>query len=118
MSKAKRIALWVVTVLLAAVFLFAGGFKLLHPDQIRAAFVQFGLPGWLAIFIGVCEVCGAIGLFIPRLACLAASGLSIIMIGATVISATHHLLSTAVSNAVIFILLLFVAITRFKQTQP
>lgn len=117
MSKAKQIVLWVLTVLLAAVFLFAGGFKLLHPDQVRSAFVQFGLPGWLALFIGVCEVFGALGLFIPRLAALAASGLSIIMIGATVITAMNHQIRVAISNAVILALLLFVALTRFKPFQ-
>jgi putative oxidoreductase len=117
MTTAKRIILWVLTALLAAVFLFAGGFKLLHPDQVRAAFVQFGLPAWLALFIGGCEVCGAIGLFIPRLAALAAAGLSIIMIGATVITALHHMVSTAISNAVILLLLLIIARLRLQAAR-
>jgi putative oxidoreductase len=118
MSKAKRIVMWVLTVLLAAVFLFAGSFKLLHADQARAAFMQFGLPGWLAIFIGVCEVCGVIGLFIPRLAVLAAAGLSIIMIGAVVLTAIHQLLPIAASNLVILALLLIVARLRLQAAHP
>jgi putative oxidoreductase len=117
MSKAKQIVLWVVSVPLAATFLFAGGFKLLHADQIRAAFVQFGLPARLALFIGVCEVCGAIGLLIPRLAALAAAGLSIIMIGAVVLTAIHHQFPIAGSNLVILVLLLVVARARLKSAK-
>jgi putative oxidoreductase len=114
LSKAKRIVIWILTILLAALFLYAGGFKLLHADQIRAAFVQFGLPGWLAIFIGVCEVLGAIGLFIPRLAALAAAGLSIIMIGATIFTAINHQIPIAISNVVILALLLAVVRLRLQ----
>lgn len=117
MSKAKKIALWVLTVLLAALFLYAGSFKLLHADQVGAAFVQFGLPAWLARFIGVCEVFGAIGLFIPRLAALAASGLSIIMIGAIVITAINHQIPIAISNAVILALLFIVARLRLQTAR-
>jgi putative oxidoreductase len=117
MTKAKRIILWILTVLLAAVFLFAGGFKLLHADQARAAFMQFGLPAWLALFIGVCEVCGAMGLFIPRLAALAAAGLSIIMIGAVIIMAINHQMPIAISNAVILLLLLCVARLRHQAAR-
>jgi len=51
---------------------------------------QIALPGWFIKFIGVAEVLGAIGLILPRLlrirpglTPLAATGLVIIMIGAT-----------------------------------
>jgi len=117
MSKAKQIVLWVVSILLVATFFFAGSFKLLHSDQIRAAFVQFGLPAWLAVFIGVCEVCGAIGLLIPRLAALAAAGLSVIMIGATILTAINHLIPIAISNVVILVLLLAVARLRLPAAR-
>jgi len=117
MSKAKIIVMWVLTVLLAAVFLFAGSFKLLHADQADAAFVQFGLPAWLSLFIGVCEILGAIGLFVPRLAALAAAGLSIIMVGAVVLTAIHHQFPIAASNLVILALLLAVARARFKSAE-
>lgn len=115
MSKSKRIILWVVSILLTAVFLFAGGFKLLKAHDAIAAFGEFGLPGRLAIFIGVCEVCGAIGLLIPRLAGLAASGLSVIMLGATILTARIHNIPVAISNAVIFVLLIAVARARFTS---
>src|SRR3989454_3304135 len=84
-------ALWIVQALLAAVFLFAGGAKLVLPlDKLTG---PVAMPGWFLRFIGVCEVLGAIGLILPGLlrirpglTPLAAAGLVIIMIGATVIS--------------------------------
>src|SRR6266702_8173002 len=84
-------ALWIVQGLLAAVFLFAGGTKLVLPlDQLTG---PVALPGLLLRFIGVCEVLGALGLILPGvlrirpgLTPLAATGLVIIMTGATAIT--------------------------------
>lgn len=77
--------------LLAVLFLFAGGMKLVTPADILAA--QSGLSAGFLQFIGVCEVLGAFGLVLPglfhireELTPLAALGLVIIMIGATVMS--------------------------------
>ena len=51
-------ALWIVQGLLAALFLFAGGMKLVLPlDKLTG---PFPLPGWFIRFIGVCEVLGAL----------------------------------------------------------
>jgi hypothetical protein len=85
--------LWIVQGLLAALFLFAGGVKLVLPIEA----MQQGpvvLPGLFLRFIGIAEVCGALGLVLPwalrirpRLTPLAACGLIVIMIGATVITA-------------------------------
>src|SRR5436190_21902050 len=81
--------LWVVQALLALVFLFAGGAKLLMPaEELMKGPVTVPVP--FLRFIGVCEVLGAFGLILPglfkirqELTSLAASGLVIIMIGAT-----------------------------------
>ena len=73
---------WAISTLVALVFLGAGTAKLRGGDEVAAAFHHFGLPPGLATFIGLCEVAGAIGLFLPRLAPFAAGGLAIIMIGA------------------------------------
>lgn len=113
MSKGKSIALWIVSGLLAALFLFAGGFKLLKPEMVKTGFVQMGYAAWFAIFIGVCEVLGGIGVLIPRLAGLAAACLSVIMVGAVYTVVSHHMYKDAVVPAVTFVLLIFVAYTRF-----
>ncbi len=85
--------LWMVQGLLAVLFLFAGGMKLLLP--LAALTQQTQLPGVFLRFIGVAEVLGAIGLIVPGLlrirpglTPIAAAGLLLIMIGATVLTAT------------------------------
>lgn len=115
MSKGKTIALWIVSVLLAALFLFAGGGKLLNLDQAKPMFVHYGYPAWFAILIGSCEVLGAIGLLIPRLAGLAAAGLSIIMIGATYTHVSHQEYTHAITPLVLLVLLIAVAYARFGR---
>ena len=57
--------LWVVQVLLAALFLFAGVMKLVMPLDQLAGPVE--LPGAFIRFIGVVEALGALGLILPAL---------------------------------------------------
>lgn len=88
-TKRAHVALWVIQVVLAAVFLFAGGFKLAMP---LAALAKVSpLPALFIKFIAVCEITGAFGLILPGLfhiredlTPLAAAGLVVIMVGATV----------------------------------
>jgi hypothetical protein len=81
--------LWIVQGLLAALFLFAGAMKLLTP--IEALSMMSPFPGEFIRFIGICELLGAVGLILPYalrilpgLTALAATGLVVIMVGATV----------------------------------
>jgi hypothetical protein len=112
-------ALWIVQGLLAALFLFAGGMKLVLPlDKLTG---PFPLPGWLIRFIGVCEVLGALGLILPGifrirpgLTPLAAAGLVIIMIGATVITLIGGDLMAAGISLVVGLLAVFVAYGRWQ----
>jgi putative oxidoreductase len=115
MSKGKTIALWTVSILLAALFLVAGGPKLLQPDKVKPMFVQYGYAAWFATFIGSCEVLGAIGLLIPRLAGLAAAGLSIIMMGAVYTHVSHQEYTHAITPVVLLVLLITVAYARFGR---
>jgi uncharacterized membrane protein YphA (DoxX/SURF4 family) len=57
-----NIALWIIQILLALLFLFAGGTKLYFSPEVLAAMGppnQVHLPGLFLQFIGVCEVLGA-----------------------------------------------------------
>ena len=88
---AINVLLWVVQASLAALFLFAGGMKLVLPLEALAG--PIALPGLFMRFIGLAEVAGALGLVLPsllkiqpRLTPVAAAGLVIIMIGATVLT--------------------------------
>jgi len=90
-TRIKNYALWVVQWLLALLFLWAGGAKLVLPLETLTGPVA--LPGLFVRFIGVAEALGGIGLILPWLlrirpvlTPLAAAGLVIIMIGATVIT--------------------------------
>ena len=110
-------ALWIVQGLLAALFLFAGGMKLVLPVEELTA--QVPLPGLFVRFIGVCEVLGALGLILPGLlrirpglTPLAAAGLVIIMLGATVVTLATMDASLALIPLVVGLLAAFVAYGR------
>ena len=88
-DRLRNVGVWAVQGLLAALFLFAGGMKLITPVAVLAVMSPF--PGEFIRFIGVCEVLGAFGLILPwalgirrELTPLAAAGVVIIMVGATV----------------------------------
>jgi hypothetical protein len=114
-----NVALWIVQGLLAAIFLFAGGAKLVLPLEQMAGPVA--LPGWFLRFLGVAEVLGAIGLILPgllrirsSLTPLAAAGLVIIMIGATVVTLVGGMVAVALMNVVVALLAAFVAYGRWR----
>ena len=111
--------LWTIQVLLALLFLFAGGMKLVLP--IEAMTAQMALPGWFLRFIGVAEVLGGLGLILPGLlrirtglTPLAAVGLVIIMIGATVVSLASGPITLALIPLVTGLLAAFVAYGRWR----
>jgi hypothetical protein len=113
-------ALWIVQGLLAALFLFAGGTKLVLPVEELTR--QMPLSGPFMRFIGVAEVLGAIGLILPGLlrirpglTPLAAAGLVIIMIGATVLTVTSGSVAMALFPLVVGLLSAFVAYGRWRQ---
>ncbi len=113
-------ALWIIQGLLALLFLFAGGMKLVMP--LEALTGQMPLPGWFVRFIGVAEVLGAIGLILPGLlrirpglTPLAAVGLVIIMIGAMVITLAGGEVASALIPLVVGLLLAFVAYGRWPS---
>ena len=112
-------ALWIVQALLALLFLFAGGMKLVLP--IEEMTKQMPMPGLFLRFIGVCEVLGALGLILPwllgirsGLTPLAAAGLVIIMIGATVTTLATADVAMALIPLVVGILAAFVAYGRWR----
>ena len=108
-----NIALWIVSGLLAAGFLASGSFKLfLSPEEAAKNFEHFGYAAGFAIFIALCEMAGAIGLLIPRLAGLAASGLAAIMLGAVYSHATNDPISQAIPALVMGLLCGFVIYGR------
>ena len=116
-----NILLWIIQVLLALLFLFAGIPKLIFPADLLQANAPPGSIHFSDLFlkfIGVCEVLGAFGLLLPGLfrtrkglTPLAALGLFIIMIGAVVVSLPPGY-AMAIVPAVAGLLCAFVAYGR------
>lgn len=111
--------LWTIQGVLALLFLFAGGVKLAAPMAELAQ--QSPLPPLFVKFIGLAEVAGALGLVLPGLlrigrglTPLAAAGLVIIMVGATVLTAAAGQIGPAVFPGVVGLLAAFVAYKRWR----
>ena len=119
-TRKTRAALWLLQGMLAALFLFAGGFKLAMP---LAALAKVSpLPASFLKFIGLCEVCGALGLILPGalrvredLTPLAAAGLAVIMLGAVVTTVATQGIAPAVPPLVVGILAAIVAFGRLRR---
>jgi len=122
-SKALHISLWVAQGLLAAAFGMAGFMKISLPIEQLAkngmGFVSEYAAGTVR-FIGISELLGALGLILPAalrikpiLTPLAAIGVAIIMVLATVYHVTHN--ESAASTVVFFALAVFIAWGRFKK---
>jgi uncharacterized membrane protein YphA (DoxX/SURF4 family) len=116
-----NIALWILQALLALLFVFAGGMKLIMP--IEEMTKDVAMPGLFLRFIGVCELLGGIGLVLPwllrirpGLTPLAAAGLVIIMIGAVVITVSTMGVAMAILPFVVGILAALVAYGRWRLT--
>ena len=101
MGRVSKILVWVLQVLLGALFLMSAVPKLMSNPGAVQMFQDFGYPDNFYLLIGVIEVVGAILLLIPVLAAYGASVLAVIMIGASV----THLVNDEMSR-VLFTLIL------------
>jgi uncharacterized membrane protein YphA (DoxX/SURF4 family) len=122
-SRALSIGLWTLQVLLAALFFWHGSFTIAPPaEMVELINAQLGVE--LRLFIGVAELLAAIGLIapgltriLPGLTALAAAGLMIVMSSATALHIARGETTSAISAAVIFVLVSVVAYGRWK-VQP
>ena len=116
-----NVALWIVQGLLAALFLFAGGIKLVTPIEEMLKQMPLALPGWFLRVTGVVEVLGAIGLIVPwltgirpGLTPLAAAGLALVMVGAVIFTILAGDIAMALMPLVVGLLCGFVAYGRWR----
>ena len=119
-----NLALWIITGLLAAVFLVAGANKLFIPQE-KLARAPGG--GWVNDFsaefvkgLGAVEIVGAAGLILPAafgiapvLVPLAAVGLATIMVGAAIVESRRRESTHVLVNLAYLALAVFVAWGRF-----
>lgn len=118
-----NIAIWVVTIVLAAVFLLAGVMKIITPkEQLYARGMKYveDFSANTTKAIGGLEVLAAVGLILPALfdiatilVPLAATGLVATMVGAAIVHIRRGEISGLVAPIALGVLALFVAITRF-----
>ena len=113
--------LWVVQGLLGAMFVFSGVMKFVMPVEQMIAGSPIAFPGWFFHFIGVAELAGGIGLVVPWwtgiarwLTPLAAALLSVIMVGATVVTAMGPHVGMAALPFLFLVLLEVVAVGRWR----
>jgi len=113
-GKAKNIALWVLQVLAAGMFLMAGSGKLAGSEQMTATFNTIGLGQWFRYFTGGIEVLSAVLLLIPSLSGIGALLMVGTMIGAV---ATHLFIlgGTAIPAAVLLVVTAIIAFGRREQ---
>jgi len=113
------VTLWTIQGALALLFLFAGGSKLILPTTVLLAQMALPLPIWFIRFIGVIEVVGALGLVLPQLTRikpfltpLAACGLALEMVGATILTVIAMGVAPALFPLIVGLLAMFVAYER------
>jgi uncharacterized membrane protein YphA (DoxX/SURF4 family) len=115
-----NILLWILQVLLAAAYM-AHGLMFLFPPASVVEAMNATISRPMQLFLGICEVLAALGLILPGLTRiqpwlvpLAAAGLIPIMIGATVLHIQRNEISSAITTAILLVLVAFVAYMRWK----
>jgi uncharacterized membrane protein len=116
------IAVWIVSGILAALYLFAGVQKTFLPeDKIMKSFPYTETTGLrVTRIVGVLEIIGAIGLILPALtgiapilSAFAALGLVLIQVGAVAVHIRRNEYKMLPMNLVLLLLAAFVAVGRF-----
>ncbi|MDD7940766.1 DoxX family protein [Actinomycetospora lutea] len=114
--RAARWGLVVLQVLLAALYLMSGFGKVSLDPTTVAGFAMMGIGPAGVVALGVVELAAAIGLLVPRLAGLAATGCVVLMTGAVVITAATVGGAMILLPAVVLVLIAVVAWVRRAET--
>jgi putative oxidoreductase len=110
-GKGRLITLWILSGLVALVFIGAGDAKLAGAAVMVDLFAKVGLGQWFRYFTGLLEVAAGIGLLISRSAFYAAVLLAIVMAGAFIAHVTV-LRSSPAAPVVLFVLAGLIAYLR------
>ena len=118
-----NITLWVLQVLLAAVYV-AHGWMMVSPPPALPALMNEQLRATFRLCIGSAELLAAASLILPgitrilpSLTALAAAGLMIVMSSATALHVVRGESGSAIAAAVLFVLVSILAYVRWK-VQP
>ncbi len=83
-SRSKTIILWILRILMAALFLFASFMKLSGKPMMIEEFGTIGLGQWFRYFTGALELAGAIAILVPSVSVFGAIVLLAVDAGAFV----------------------------------
>ncbi len=112
-SRGWSVGVWIVSGLLALLYLFAGATKLAGQQMHVEQFAHWAYPVWFMYVVGAWEVVGAIGLVIPQSAFYAAVFMAIDMAGAVYTTAIRvNEPRTAIVPFVLLVALMGVAYLR------
>ena len=81
-SRSKTIALWILRILMAALFLFASYMKLSGNPMMVEEFNTIGLGQWFRYLTGALELAGGIAILVPSVSVFAAVVLLVVDVGA------------------------------------
>jgi len=105
-----KVAAWALSILLALLFVFAGGVKFFNNPVMVKEFAQVGLGQWFRYFTGSMEVAGACLVLFPRVRFLGALLIGAVMVGATIANLTVlHQPPAAILTAILLALALTLA---------
>lgn len=117
-GRGREIAVWVVSGLLALLFVFSGGTKLAGMPMHVEHFAHWGYPDWFRLVVGAVEVVFGVGLLLPRVAFVAAIVLCVNMAGAVYTELFRGDPATALFPLVLLVLLVGVASVRRSPRMP
>ncbi len=107
---------WILTVLLALFFLYAGWKKLAGNEVTAQHFQEWGYASWLLHFVGCLELIGALLLLFPATATSGAVLLSLVMVGASYTLLSHQIWKTCTITSICLVLLLCTGYIRWNQS--
>ncbi|WP_259065717.1 DoxX family protein [Mucilaginibacter sp. X4EP1] len=112
----KTTLTWILTILLALFFIYAGYKKLTGNEVTAQHFREWGYGLWLLHFIGCLELIGALLLLFPATATSGALLLCLIMTGASYTLLSHEVWKTFAITFICLVLLLFAGYLRWNQS--
>ena len=104
----------VLTMLMTLAFLGSGIMKLTVADMVKATFEGWGYPILFAYLIGLCEVAGAVGLWLRRFSYAAKVCFIILMLGAVLTHLVHREFQDS-SGAIILLILTVVTLWLHRR---
>ena len=114
-KKTNSTVVWVVTVLLAALFVWIG-LSMLGGEQWASDFQRWGYPTWLCPMIGVLTIAAAASLFVRRVAWVGAGTLAALM-AIAVVTTLRHERGAALMPALLLMSLTSLAYHRYPRKQ-